>query len=56
MTDASSPEPASAQTADADGHSTSYEELLRYARDEVEEDKQALNALLSSSARGSHAI
>jgi hypothetical protein len=41
---------------DAGKQPTSYEDLLRYAQIKVEEDKSLLDALLSSSARSSHAI
>jgi hypothetical protein len=56
MTDASVPAAEGSQTAeDAGEEPTAYEALLRRAQKKVEKDKPLLDALLSSSARGSHA-
>ena len=57
MTDASVPPQGASQTAeDAGEQPTAYEDLLRYAQDEVEAGSPLLDALLGSSARSSHAI
>jgi len=57
MTDTSGPAPDRSQPAeDAAEQPTAYEALLRRAQNKVEKDKPLLDALLSSSARSSHAV
>ena len=53
MTDASVP--AADKADEASEKPTAYEALLRRAQNKVEKDKPLLDALLSSSARSSHA-
>jgi hypothetical protein len=57
MTDASVPPHEASQAAEGWGEQpTAYEDLLRYAQDEVEAAGPLLDALLGSSARSSHAV
>ena len=54
MTDKRAAVPAASQTAkDADKQQSAFDDLLRLAVDDIEVGKQALDTLLSSSARSS---
>jgi hypothetical protein len=57
MTDERAAVPAASQTVgDADKQRTAFDDLLRLAVDDIEEGKQALDTLLSSSARSSRRV